>query len=152
MSINVMNAFGARQHVEKYIPKTMKNILEGNKVEVHSYPDKEKAGSRFYIHARNIAAAILFLLDKGTIGEKYNVVGEREVDNLELAKFIADTIGKPFDYEMVDFHGDRPGHDLRYSLAGEKMQSLNWRLPVDFEESLKETILWTLKNKQWLEQ
>ena len=89
MSVNVMNAFGARQHVEKFIPKTIKNILNDNKVLIHSYPDKKEAGSRFYIHARNIAAAILFLLDKGSVGEKYNVVGEKEVDNLEMASFIA---------------------------------------------------------------
>ena len=65
MSINVMNAFGGRQHVEKYIPKTIKNVLYGNKVYIHSYPDKKRAGSRFYIHARNIAAAILKLLKDG---------------------------------------------------------------------------------------
>ena len=107
MSINVMNAFGERQHVEKFIPKTIKNVLEGNLVHIHSYPDKKKAGSRFYIHARNIAEAVLFLLNKGDIGEKYNVVGEREVDNLEMAQLIADTIGKPLNYEMVDFHSVR---------------------------------------------
>jgi len=152
MSINVMNAFGGRQHVEKYIPKTIKNVLYGNKVYIHSYPDKKRAGSRFYIHARNIAAAILFLLEKGKVGEKYNIVGEKEVDNLELAQFIADVVGKPLNYEMVDFHSDRPGHDLRYSLSGEKMASLGWKLPVNFEDSLKSTIKWTLANPEWLEE
>jgi len=151
MSINVMNAFGARQHVEKFIPMTIKNILEGNKVYIHSYPNCQKAGSRFYIHARNIAAAILFLLEKGKIGEKYNIVGEREVDNLELAQFIADVVGKPLDYEMVDFHSTRPGHDLRYSLSGEKMAELGWTLPINFEDSLRSTIEWTLANPEWLE-
>ena len=150
MSVNVMNAFGARQHVEKFIPKTIKNILNDNKVLIHSYPDKKEAGSRFYIHARNIAAAILFLLDKGSVGEKYNVVGEKEVDNLEMASFIAKVIGKPLKYEMIDFHGDRPGHDLRYSLSGEKMDSLGWELPHSFEESLKNTVEWTVANQKWL--
>ena len=152
MSINVMNAFGERQHVEKFIPMTIKNVLNNNKVLIHSYPDKKQAGSRFYIHARNIAAAILFLLEKGEIGEKYNIVGEREVDNLELAKFISKVAGKALDYEMVDFHSDRPGHDLRYSLSGEKMHALGWRLPVNFEDSLKTTIEWTIKNPKWLEE
>ena len=81
MSINVMNAFGQRQHVEKFIPKTIKKVIEGNLVHIHSYPDKKRAGSRFYIHARNIADAVLFLLNRGEVGEKYNVVGEQEVDN-----------------------------------------------------------------------
>ena len=152
MSINVMNAFGARQHVEKFIPKTIKNVLEGNLVHIHSYPNKERAGSRFYIHARNIAASVLFLLEKGIIGEKYNVVGEKEVDNLEMAQLIADTIGKPLNYEMVDFHSDRPGHDLRYSLSGVKMHELGWRLPIGFDESLKKTVEWTVENPEWLEE
>ena len=152
MSINVMNAFGERQHVEKFIPKTIKNVLEGNLVHIHSYPDKKKAGSRFYIHARNIAEAVLFLLNKGDIGEKYNVVGEREVDNLEMAQLIADTIGKPLNYEMVDFHSDRPGHDLRYSLSGKKMESMGWKIPVGFEESLRKTVEWTVENPEWLEE
>jgi len=152
MSINVMNAFGGRQHVEKYIPKTIKNILYGKKVYVHSYPDKKRAGSRFYIHARNIAAAILFLLEKGEVGEKYNIVGEKEVDNLELVQFIADVMGKELNYEMVDFHGSRPGHDLRYCLSGKKMASLGWELPVNFEDSLKATIEWTVANPEWLEE
>ena len=152
MSINVMNAFGERQHVEKYIPKTIKNILLGNTVYVHSYPDKKRAGSRFYIHARNIAAAALFLLENGEIGEKYNVVGEKEVDNLEIAQFIAEVVGKPLKYEMVNFHEDRPGHDLRYSLCAEKMKKMGWELPVNFKNSLKSTIEWTLANPEWLEE
>ena len=152
MSINVMNAFGGRQHVEKYIPKTIKNVLLGNEVLVHSYPDKKQAGSRFYIHARNIAAALLFLLQKGKIGEKYNVVGEKEVDNLQLAKIIADVIGKPLNYKMVDFHSSRPGHDLRYCLSGEKMEALGWKIPVNFEDSFKATVEWTIANPEWLEE
>ena len=152
MSVNVMNAFGQRQHVEKFIPMTIKNILHGNKVLIHSYPNKERAGSRFYIHARNIAEAVLFLTKKGELGEKYNIVGEKEVDNLELAQFIANVVGKPLNYEMVDFHSKRPGHDLRYSLCGEKMNSIGWQIPVGFEEALTKTIEWTLENQRWLEE
>ena len=147
-----MNVFGERQHVEKYIPNTIKKVLRGEKVLVHSYPDKKKAGTRFYIHARNVAAAVLFLLEKGTIGEKYHIVGEQEVSNLEMAQLIAGHMKMPLNYEMVDFHSDRPGHDLRYALTDTKMHKLGWKLPLSFEESLKNTIEWTLKNKQWLEE
>ena len=52
---------------------------------------------------------------------------------------------------MVDFHSTRPGHDLRYSLSGEKMKSMGWELPINFEDSLRETIEWTLENPEWLE-
>ena len=94
----------------------------------------------------------MFLIKNGTIGEKYNIVGEREVDNLEMAQFIAKTLDKPLNYEMVDFHSDRPGHDLRYGLDGTKMEEMGWHIPVPFEESLKKTILWTVDNKKWLEE
>lgn len=151
MIVNVMNAFGERQHVEKFIPNTIKKVLNGEQVLIHSYPDKKKAGSRFYIHARNISAAVVFLMENGEIGEKYNIVGEREVDNLELAQIIAKYAGEPLKYKMVDFHGARPGHDLRYGLCGEKMKNMGWKIPVEFEESLQKTIEWTLRNKNWLE-
>ncbi len=151
MRINVMNAFGERQHVEKFIPKVIKKVLLGEKVEIHSYPDKKQAGTRFYIHARNIAAGVLFLIKNGKIGEAYNLTGEKEVSNLELAQFIADTLKKQLNYEMVDFHSDRPGHDLRYGLDGSKMATMGWKLPIGFEESLKRTVLWTLENQEWLE-
>jgi dTDP-glucose 4,6-dehydratase len=152
MRINVMNAFGERQYVEKFIPKVIRKIINDEVVQIHSYPDKITSGTRFYIHARNIAAAVLFLLKNGRIGESYNVTGEKEISNLEMAQFIANTIGKKLNYEMVDFHSDRPGHDLRYGLDGTKLSLMGWKLPVNFEDSLRKTILWTLENKKWLEE
>jgi dTDP-glucose 4,6-dehydratase len=149
--INVMNAFGERQHVEKFIPKCISYILQDKTIEIHSDKNCEYPGSRFYIHARNIATAVLFLIDKGQIGEKYNVVGEKEVDNLEMAQLIAKFMGKELKYKLVDFHSDRPGHDMRYSLSGEKLFSIGWKLPKTFEESLEKTIEWTIKNQEWLE-
>ena len=150
--INVMNAFGERQHVEKFIPKTIKKVLNEELVHIHSYPNKERAGSRFYIHARNISDAVLFILEHGKVGEKYNVVGEKEIDNLVLATTISEIIGKKLIYEMVDFHSSRPGHDLRYALDGSKLNSMGWKVPVNFEKSLEKTVLWTLNNKIWLEE
>lgn len=150
--INVMNAFGERQHIEKYIPKVIKSVLNGDKVFIHSYPDKKTSGTRYYIHARNVAAAVLFLLEKGKIGESYNLTGEQEISNLEMAKMIAKIIDKPLNYEMVDFHSSRPGHDLRYGLDGNKMYDMGWVLPVDFQKSLENMINWTLNNKEWLEE
>lgn len=150
MIVNVMNAFGERQHPEKFIPKCISKVLRGEKVHIHSYPDRKRAGTRFYIHARNIAAAVQFLLKNGSVGEKYNITGEQEVDNLELAQFIAEVCDRPLNYEMVNHHETRPGHDLRYGLSGEKMTKMGWQLPLGFRESLRNTILWTLSNQQWL--
>lgn len=150
--VNVMNAFGERQHVEKFIPLCIKKLLNNDKIFIHSYPGKKESGTRFYIHGRNIAAAVLFLIYNGMIGEKYNIAGEREVSNLEMAQMIAKFMNKELDYEMVDFHSDRPGHDLRYGLDGNKLFDMGFKLPVDFEESLRKTVDWTLQNKKWLEE
>ena len=82
--------------------------------------------------------------------EKYNIVGEKEVDNLQLAQLIAEYVGKPLNYELLDFHSSRPGHDLRYALDGDKMKSIVWELPMNFESSLQSVVEWTLKNDRWL--
>ena len=152
ITVNVMNAFGERQHVEKFIPWCIKRIQKGEKIYIHSYPDKITSGTRFYIHSQNIANAVLFLINNGTIGEKYNISGEREVSNLELAQMIADVLGKPLNYEMVDYCKNRPGHDLRYGLNGDKLYQLGWNPKFNFEQSLRKTVEWTLRNPEWLEE
>ena len=148
--VNVMNAFGQRQHIEKFIPKCIKYILEDQTIEIHSDKTCTKPGSRFYIHIRNIAAAILFLIGKGEIGELYHITGEKEVTNLEMAQFVAKILNKELKYKLINFHEDRPGHDERYSLDGSKLFSLGFTMPVEFETSLKNTILWTIENQKWL--
>ena len=146
-----MNVFGERQNVEKFVPKVIKSCLSGDKVTIHSNKEKTKAGVRCYIHARNVAAAVLFIINKGRGGtDKFNIVGEKEVDNLQMAMLISKIVGKPLNYEMVDFHSSRPGHDLRYGLDGEKMRSLGWAIPAKFEDSLAKTVNWTLANDKWL--
>mgnify|MGYP002701064520 CR=1 FL=1 len=152
MIVNVMNAFGERQHVEKFIPLCIKKLLNNEKIYIHSYPDKKTSGTRFYIHGRNIAEAVLFLIKEGKIGEKYNISGEKEVSNLEMAQYIAKFMSKPLDYELVDFHSNRPGHDLRYGLDGSKLFDMGFKLPINFEESLRKTVEWTLENQKWLEE
>lgn len=147
---NVMNAFGERQHTEKYIPKIMKYILEGKTLNIHASKDLKTIGSRFYIHCRNIASVIMFLLKNGKIGEKYHITGEKEIDNLELAQYIAKKMNMPLKYKLINFHEDRPGHDLRYALDGTKLFNLGWKPPVNFDDSLSKTIEWTMRHKEWL--
>jgi dTDP-glucose 4,6-dehydratase len=146
---NIMNVFGERQHVEKFIPKAIKTILDGGVLDIHT--DKEmKSGSRFYIHGRNVANAICFILKNGVVGEKYNITGEREVSNLEMATFIASVIGKPLLHKLDSDCAYRPGHDLRYALDGSKLFELGWHLPKTFEESLRKTVEWTMEHREWL--
>lgn len=145
-----MNNFGERQNVEKFIPMVIKKVLNDEVVCIHGNADKTISGSRFYIHARNTAGAVLFLTRLGNSGEFYNIVGEKEVSNLHMAQLIANILNKELKYEMVDFHSSRPGHDLRYAMDGSKMARMGWKLPVSFEESLIRTVNWTVKHPQWL--
>lgn len=148
-----MNIVGERQHEEKFCPLVIRRVLQGEKVTIHADKSRTTPGSRFYIHARNASAALLFLLKRARRWEsveRCNIVGDREIDNLELAKLIADEVGKPLDYELVSWHASRPGHDLRYALDGSKLKSLGFEFPVGFEESLRRTIRWTLEHKEWI--
>jgi dTDP-glucose 4,6-dehydratase len=147
---HTMNVFGERQHPEKFIPKTISAVVKREKVLIHSDPTRTVSGSRFWIHARNVAAALMFLLENARPRDKYNIVGEKEITNLELAQMVANSIGAPLDFEMVDFHSSRPGHDLRYGLDGTKLKSMGFKFPRSFTESLKKTIQWTLDNQKWL--
>lgn len=147
---HTMNVIGERQHPEKFVPMVIAKVSRHEKVFIHSNSAKTKAGSRFYIDAQDVAGAVMKLCDYGVVGEKYNIVGQREVDNLEMAQIIANAVGKPLLYEMVDFHSSRPGHDLRYGLDGAKMLAIGWKpsLPVDM--SIGRIVNFTLENHQWM--
>lgn len=148
--VHCMNLFGERQHPEKFMPMCIRKILAGEEITIHGTPDKKRSGSRFYIHCRNMAKAVHFLLDNFTQRDKYNIVGEKEVTNLELATAIAEVLGRPLYYVITDFHSSRPGHDLRYGLDGGKLKKMGFEIPMSFDKSLKSTIEWTLKHKEWL--
>ena len=157
---HTMNVFGERQHPEKFIPMCIKKIRDGESVTIHSDKSKKIPGSRHYIHAEDVAEAIYFILTKKLVDEidfggakcpKFNIVGSEELNNLELAKIIAASQGKKLKYEMVDFHSSRPGHDLRYSLSGEKMKKLGWQPSIKFTDRIKQVVDWSLNNENWIE-
>ena len=150
LTTSTMNLFGERQHPEKWIPRVMRAVINGDTVQVHSDATKQRAGSRFWIHCRNASDAVLFLLQLEKPPSRCNIVGEREVDNLAIAQLVAEIVGQPLRYEMVDFHSSRPGHDLRYALDGRFLHDLGYRFPVSFERSIEKTVQWTLKNPSWL--
>ena len=81
---------------------------------------------------------------------KFNLVGPVELDNLQLAKLIAKSVGKKIKYKMVDFHSSRPGHDLRYALDGNLMKKLGWKPKVSIEKRIDQVVNWTLTNNRWL--
>ncbi len=157
---NTMNIIGEKQDREKFLPMLINKINKEEEVTIHG--NKNVIGSRYYLHARNQSDALLFLLknvkpqiyydcmDKIIIPDRYNIVGDVEVNNLELAQMVADILQKKLKYRLEDFHKTRPGHDRRYALDGEKLRLLGWKAPVSFEESLKRLIQWTLNNPEWL--
>jgi dTDP-glucose 4,6-dehydratase len=162
---HTMNVFGQRQHPEKFIPMSIRKVRDGDKVSIHSDPSKTKPGSRFYIHAQDVAEAQYFLLHLndeqlkkvyepdygGAKCPKFNVVGKEEIDNLSLAKYIAAAEGKELNYELVDFHSARPGHDLRYGLSGDYMRDLGWEPKLTLKERIKEVVDWSLANPEWIQ-
>jgi dTDP-glucose 4,6-dehydratase len=157
---HTMNVFGERQHPEKFIPMCIKKIRDGETITIHSDKTKTIPGTRHYIHAEDVAEAIHFLLTQnieididfgGAKCPKFNIVGPEEINNLELAKLIADSQGKDLKYKMVDFHSSRPGHDLRYSLSGEKMKKLGWTPSIKLSQRIKQVVEWSLKNENWIE-
>ena len=167
---HTMNVFGERQHPEKYIPMCIRRVRNEESITVHSNSAKTEAGSRHYIHAKDVADAMLFLLTKDPerrllsidknnwsdevgVGKdiKFNIVGPEEIDNLSLAKMIGECQGKEAITEMVDFHSARPGHDLRYALDGGLMKSIGWEPKLKFSERIQQVSDWYLSNNKWLE-
>lgn len=153
---NTMNIIGEMQDDEKFVPMVIKKLINGEIMSIHASPEGI-IGSRFYLHARNQADALLYLLNNHEPSlypakdiDRFNIVGEKEVDNLEMAQMIARILGIPLKYQLVDFHSSRPGHDLRYGLDGDKMQRLGWKAPFSLEDSLRTTVEWTVNNRDWL--
>ena len=153
MITNTVNVYGERQDIEKFVPKCIKLLLGDEIIPIHSNPDRTEAGTRYYIHARMVADAIRFILERGVHGDSYNITTDTEIDNLKMAQFIASVMDKELKYEMVDFHSDRPQHDLAYSLKGDKLEKMGWQPSIDVWETLRRTVEWTLEpqNRKWLE-
>lgn len=170
---NTMNNFGERQHPEKYVPMVIKKILNNEKITVHArknhFVPKAGAigvepwtiGSRVWLHARNHADAVQHILEKiphtpyldsDTTPDlqRFNVAGEKEISNLEIVNMISEIMNTEADYELEDYHSSRPGHDLRYSLNGDKLRAAGWAPPMSVEESFKQTVEWAIANPEWL--
>lgn len=155
---NTMNNFGEFQQSSKYPVIVQRALMNDDTLTVHG--TKGEMGTRYYIHSRNASDALVFILRNlppythkpGTADrpDRYNIVGDKQVDNLSLAETIATLMSKPLKYELVDFHSTRPGHDLHYGLDGSKLGKLGWTSPLSFEESLKNTIEWQMEHQEWI--
>lgn len=155
MTCNVMNVFGERQHSEKFIPKCIKNILNNQVNIIHSYPvinfsEPPESGSRFYIHAKNVASAVYFIIINGNIGDTYNIPGQCEIPNDVMCDKIAKILNKNAIKEYVYQDKNRPGNDLRYALHGSKLVELGWQPEGELDDHLRAVVEWTLVNNKWL--
>ncbi|MFK3658259.1 dTDP-glucose 4,6-dehydratase [Pediococcus pentosaceus] len=142
---NCSNNYGPYQHIEKFIPRQITNILSGIKPKLYG----TGKNVRDWIHTNDHSRAVWTILTKGKIGETYLIGADGEKNNKEVLELILQEMGQPKDaYEMVK---DRPGHDLRYAIDSSKLRSeLGWEPKfTNFEDGLQDTINWYKDNESW---
>jgi dTDP-glucose 4,6-dehydratase len=138
------NNYGPFQFPEKLIPLMIINTLNGKKLPV--YGDGLNVRDWIYVLDHNFA--IETVLEKGKIGEVYNIGAKNEMTNIEIVRLILKHLGKGD--EMIEYVKDRPGHDRRYAIDNTKIETdLGWTPEFSFESAIGETIDWYLKNKEW---
>lgn len=142
---NCSNNYGPYQHIEKFIPRQITNILSGERPKL--YGDGKNV--RDWIHTEDHSAAVWLILTKGTIGETYLIGADGEKDNKTVLELILRLMGK--DVQGYDHVNDRPGHDLRYAIDATKLkEELGWQPQfTNFEEGLADTIDWYMNNREW---
>ena len=144
---NCSNNYGPYQHIEKFIPRQITNILSGMRPKL--YGDGKNV--RDWIHVDDHSVAVWTILMKGRIGETYLIGANGEENNQHVLELILELMGQPID--AYDFVKDRAGHDLRYAIDSSKLrEELGW-IPqfTDFHDGLAETIKWYTENKDWWE-
>jgi dTDP-glucose 4,6-dehydratase len=142
---NCSNNYGPYQHVEKFIPRQITNVLRGERPKLYGTGENV----RDWIHADDHSSAVMTILDKGVIGETYLIGADGEKNNKEVVELILTLLGQSAD--AYDHVTDRPGHDLRYAIDSSKLRSeLGWAPTYsDFELGLAATIEWYRENEAW---
>ena len=139
------NNYGPYQYPEKLIPFFISQLLKGKKVPVYG----DGLNVRDWLYVYDHCRAIDTVLHKGKIGEVYNVGGHNEKTNMEITRLILSAMGK--DESSIEYVQDRLGHDRRYAISNDKIQSeLGWSPSLTFEEGIKITIDWYLNNQDWM--
>ncbi len=142
---NCSNNYGPYQHVEKFIPRQITNVIDGGRPKLYG------AGQnvRDWIHADDHSAAVLLIADQGLIGETYLIGADGEKNNQQVVETILELLGRPRD--AYDHVNDRAGHDLRYAIDSTKLRTeLGWQPAFgDFEAGLADTIAWYQANQAW---
>lgn len=148
---NCSNNYGPYHFPEKFIPLTILNAIAGQRLPV--YGDGENV--RDWLYVEDHARALALIVSRGRIGEAYNVGGRNERRNIEVVRRICSVLDAlvPEDQpreELIEFVGDRPGHDARYAIDATKLeQELGWRASENFETGIEKTVRWYLDNQWW---
>ncbi len=141
------NNYGPYQYPEKLIPFFISQLLKGEKVPVYG----DGMNIRDWLYVYDHCEAIDVVLHKGRVGEVYNIGGHNEKTNLEITHLILEVMGK--DESSIKYVEDRLGHDRRYAICNDKIQSeLGWKPSLTFEQGIKLTIEWYLNNQDWIRQ
>lgn len=151
---NCSNNYGPRQFPEKLIPLMILNALESKPLPVYG----KGTNVRDWLYVLDHCEAIWLVVQKGRVGETYNIGGNSEKKNIDVVRLICKTLSEETGKPLADFEGlityvtDRPGHDLRYAIDATKITSeLGWQPKETFESGLKKTVRWYLDNNEWIE-
>lgn len=140
------NNYGPFQFPEKLIPLMIANALQDKTLPVYG----TGRNVRDWLYVEDHCRAIDVILEKGRLGEVYNIGGDHEMENIALVRRICQELGRP--ESRIAYVTDRKGHDLRYGIdAGKLRQELGWRPAVSFDEGLRQTIRWYLEHRSWWE-
>jgi dTDP-glucose 4,6-dehydratase len=172
--VNIMNVIGERQNPEKFLPKIIQKVHCGEQMPIYAdFPEgpngKPRIGSRVYIHARDVASALVHIAEtkpkcykdfsadtphEEVRPDRYNICGnscaDREINNFEFAQLVADFVGKPLNYALIPSNSARPGYDRRYMLDGSKLRDHGWEPEMTLYESVERIVKWTLENPHWM--
>ncbi|MBH0052918.1 MULTISPECIES: dTDP-glucose 4,6-dehydratase [unclassified Salinibacterium] len=142
---NCSNNYGPRQHVEKFIPRQITNVLTGERPKLYG----DGLNVRDWIHAADHSAAVLTILERGHIGETYLIGADGEKNNREVMELILTALGQPTD--AYDHVAERPGHDVRYAIDSTKLRTeLGWMPQFsNFEVGIEATVQWYRDNEDW---
>tara|TARA_B100000989_G_C19510388_1_gene458699 strand:- start:888 stop:1859 length:972 start_codon:yes stop_codon:yes gene_type:complete len=147
---NCTNNYGKYQHKEKFIPTIIKSLISNFKIPVYG----NGKNIREWISVEDHVDALIFLIKNGRIGESYCIGSGEELSNIELANklcFIYDKItNKKNSNSLISYIKDRKGHDFRYAVDSSKIKKLGWKNKCNFNETLENTLLWYLDNKDFL--
>ena len=138
------NTYGSHQFPEKLIPLFVTNLIDDKPVPVYG----DGLQIRDWLHAEDHARGILCVLERGAIGNAYNIGGGNSRTNMEITKRLLDLCGRSYETH-VTYVADRAGHDRRYALDASKTKALGWKPRIDFETGLAETVTWYRAHEDW---